>query len=201
MLTTPAVWLLCVQYACLAYGWWFYVTWLPTYLRDVRGLSLMQGAFYSGLPLFLGGVGCFVSAGISPWLRRLTGSVILSRRILAITGFVGASTCIIIFTRIQDPLAAVVMLGFAGFFNDFVMPHAWAGTMDVGGRHAGTVSGAMNMFGGIAGALSGVIVGYILLWTNNDWTLTFYVSSTLYMLGGFCWLFLDASTPFEKGRT
>ena len=29
---TPSVWLLCVQYACLAYGWWFYVTWLPTYL-------------------------------------------------------------------------------------------------------------------------------------------------------------------------
>ena len=44
------------------------------------------------------------------------------------------------------------VLGFAGFFNDFVMPAAWAGTMDIGGRYAGTVSGAMNMMGSIAGA-------------------------------------------------
>jgi ACS family glucarate transporter-like MFS transporter len=200
MLRTPAVWLLCVQYACLAYGWWFYVTWLPTYLRDVRGMSLMRGAFFAGLPLFLGGVGCFVSAGISPWLRRMTGSVILSRRILAITGFAGASISIIVFTRTQDPLVAVFLLGLAGFFNDFVMPPAWAGTMDVGGRHAGTVSGAMNMFGGIAGACSALVVGYILAWTNQDWTLTFYISSAIYMFGGLCWLFLDASTPFEKTR-
>ena len=23
-----------IQYMCLAYGWWFYINWLPTYLRD-----------------------------------------------------------------------------------------------------------------------------------------------------------------------
>lgn len=136
ILSSRSVWLLCLQYGCLAYGWWFYVTWLPTYLRDVRGLSLMKGAFYAGLPLFLGGLGCFASAGLSPLLRRMTGSIILSRRLLAITGFVGASISIIVFTRTESPLGAVVMLGLAGFFNDFVMPPAWAGTMDVGGRHA-----------------------------------------------------------------
>ena len=62
-------------------------------------------------------------------------------------------------------------------FNDFVMPAAWAGCMDVGGRYAGTVSGAMNMFGSIAGALSPLVVGYLLSWTSQNWTLTFYVSA------------------------
>jgi hypothetical protein len=33
----------------------------------------------------------------------------------------------------------MIVLEFAGLFNDFVMPAAWAGTMDVGGRYAGTV--------------------------------------------------------------
>ena len=199
ILSSPSVWLLCLQYGCLAYGWWFYVTWLPTYLRDVRGLSLMKGAFYAGLPLFLGGVGCFVSAALSPWLRRVTGSTIIARRLLAMTGFVGASVSIIVFTRTERPLAAVMLLGLAGFFNDFVMPHAWAGTMDVGGRHAGTVSGAMNMAGGIAGACSALMVGYILAWTHQDWKLTFYVSSAIYLIGGVCWVFLDASTPIQTG--
>ena len=104
---------------------------------------------------------------------------------------------ILIFTRIQDPTLAMVVLGFAGLFNDFVMPAAWAGCMDVGGRYAGTLAGSMNMMGSIAGALSPLVVGYLLAWTNQNWTLTFYVSAAIYSIGAVCWIFLDAHTPME----
>ena len=30
------VWMLCWQYFSLSYGWYFYITWLPTYLREAR---------------------------------------------------------------------------------------------------------------------------------------------------------------------
>ena len=86
-------------------------------------------------------------------------------------GFVGASACIFIFTGIDDPRRAMIVLGFAGFFNDFVMPAAWAGTMDIGGRYSGTVSGAMNMMGSIAGAVSVTVVGYLVAWSGGDWTM------------------------------
>jgi ACS family glucarate transporter-like MFS transporter len=196
--STPSVWLLSIQYMCLAYGWWFYINWLPTYLRDSRGTSVTFGALLAGLPLLLGGAGCLVSATVIPRLSRRLGSVALARRIVAVTGFVGASICIVVFTRIQDPRQAMLVLGFAGFFNDFVMPAAWAGTMDIGGRYAGTVSGAMNMMGSIAGASSVLVVTYLLVWTSGNWTLTFYVSSAIYLVGAICWLFLDSHTPVEQ---
>ena len=195
--STPAVWLLSIQYMCLAYGWWFYVNWLPTYLREARGATLRMGALLAGLPLLLGGVGCFVSAALIPPLARRTGSVALGRRIVAVTGFVGASASVFAFTAADDPVRAMFVLGLAGFFNDFVMPAAWAGTMDVGGRYAGTVSGAMNTMGSIAGASSVLVVGYLLTWTGN-WTLTFYISATIYLIGAVCWLFLDSHTPIER---
>ncbi len=195
-----AVWLICAQYACLAYGWWFYVTWLPTYLRDARGTGIRMGALLAGLPLLLGGIGCLISAALIPRIARATGSVALARRIIAIIGFLGASACIFIFTTVDDPIKAMFVLGMAGLFNDFVMPAAWAGCMDIGGRYAGTVSGAMNMFGSIAGALSPLVVGYLLAWTSQNWTLTFYVSSAIYSAGAICWLFLDAHTPLEADR-
>ena len=47
---------------CLAYGWWFYVNWLPTYLRDARGTSLRMGAL-------LAGCRCS-SAASAAWSRR-----------------------------------------------------------------------------------------------------------------------------------
>jgi ACS family glucarate transporter-like MFS transporter len=195
--STPSVWLLSVQYMCLAYGWWFYVNWLPTYLRDARGTSFQLGAILSGLPLLLGGVGCLVSAAVLPRLAKSFNSVKLARRTVAIVGFVGASASILLFTRIDDPVRAMFVLGMAGFFNDLVMPAAWAGTMDVGGRYAGTVSGAMNTMGSLAGAFSVTVVGYLLAWTGDNWTLTFLISASIYMVGAVCWLFLDAHTPIE----
>ena len=194
--SSRSVWLLCLQYACLSYGWYFYVTWLPTYLREARHTSVKFGALLASLPLLLGGIGSLISAQIIPRLAKRTGFR-LARRIVAIIGFVGASLSIIVFMQIADPARAMFLLGLAGFFNDFVMPAAWAGCMDIGGRHSGTVSGSMNMLGNIGGALSPLAVGYILTWTQN-WALTFYVSSAIYLLGGLCWLFIDAHTPLVQ---
>ena len=193
--SNPHVWLLSIQYMCLAYGWWFYVNWLPTYLRNARGTSMKMGAVLAGLPLLLGAVGCLLSAFIAPRLARALGSISLARRALAVGGFLGASVSIVIFTRIADPITAMFVLGMAGFFNDFAMPVAWASTMDIGGRYSGTVSGAMNMMGSIAGASSTLFVGYLLAWTSGNWTMTFYISAAIYLVGAVCWLFLDSHSP------
>lgn len=194
ILASGSVWLLAIQYACLSYGWYFYVTWLPTYLRDARGTSVKFGALLASLPLLFGGIGSMVGAFIIPRLARRS-SLMLARRIVAVVGFVGAAASIFAFIQISDPVKAMFLLGLAGFFNDFVMPAAWTGCMDIGGRFSGTVSGTMNMVGNIGGALSPLAIGYILTFTNNNWTLTFYVSSAIYLLGGLCWLFIDAQTP------
>ncbi len=189
--------LLCLQYACLSYGWYFYVTWLPTYLREARHTGAKFGALLSSLPLLLGGIGSLTSAQIIPRLARRVG-LRLARRTVALIGFAGASASIVGFLQIADPARAMLLLGLAGFFNDFVMPAAWAGCMDIGGRNSGTVSGSMNMLGNIGGALSPLAIGYILTYTNNNWTMTFYLSSAIYLLGGVCWLFIDAQTPLTE---
>jgi MFS transporter, ACS family, glucarate transporter len=198
--SAPRVWLLSIQYMCLAYGWWFYVTWLPSYLQQARGTSVKMGALLSGLPLLLGGLGCLVSAWVIPRLTKRFGSVSTARRIVALTGFIGASSSIFIFTGISDPVQAMFVLGMAGFFNDFIMPAAWASTMDIGGRYSGTVSGAMNTLGSVAGASNALVVGYLLAWTSNNWTLTFYISAAIYLVGAVCWLFLDSHTPLEQPK-
>ena len=195
--SSASVWLLGLQYVALSYGWYFYITWLPTYLREVRGTGLKMGAILAGLPLLLGGVGCLISGWVVPRLARIVGTMGLARKIVAIVGFIGASVSVIAFTKISDPANAMIVLGIAGLFNDFVMPPAWAACMDVGGRYSGTVSGAMNMMGNIAGALSPLAVGYLLAWTGQNWTMTFYVSAAVYSLGAVCWLFLDPETPIE----
>ena len=191
------VFLLCAQYFCLSYGWYFYITWLPTYLKEERGLAIQKGALLAGLPLFLGGLGSVFSGFITPYVVRYLGSITKARRVLAFIGFVAAGAFLVLSTRLDNPVAAMLAMGCASFANDLSMPGSWGACMDVGGRFAGTLSGTMNMMGNFGSAVSPIAIGFILASSGGNWNLTFYASAAVYFLGGVCWLFLDPVTPLE----
>src|SRR5262249_9724089 len=54
LLASRTVWLLWVQYFLLSFPWYFYITWLPTYLQQARGLDRVTASKYAILPLLLG---------------------------------------------------------------------------------------------------------------------------------------------------
>jgi ACS family glucarate transporter-like MFS transporter len=196
-LASQQVWMVCLQYFCLSYGWYFYVTWLPTYFSEARHLNLKDVALFSVAPLFLGGIANPISAWVSSKLAPIVGTG-QARRIMAYIGFTGAAGFLVLSTRLTDPVMATLAIGMASFSNDLVMPGSWAACMDVGGSHAGSLSGAMNMSGNIGGAICPLAIGYILYWTNQNWNLTFYLSAAIYLCGILCWMFLDPVTPLEK---
>jgi MFS transporter, ACS family, glucarate transporter len=199
MVRSRSVWMLCLQYFCASWGWYFYVTWLPSYLRQGRHLEISSSALLGILPLFCGGIGNPVGALLLKPMTRWTGSMAQARRVNAYLGFSLAATLLVISTMVRDPLLAMLAVGVASFGNDIVMPGTWASAMDIGGKYAGTVSGAMNMWGNIGGALSPLAIGYLLAWTHNNWNLTFYISSAVYLMGAVCWIFMDPVTPLKEG--
>jgi sugar phosphate permease len=198
ILRSRTVWLLWVQYICLCYGAVFYFTWLPTYLREGRGLEMRQQALLAAFPLFFAGVGSLFCGYISAPVARRLGSVAAARRLIAGAGFVGAAGCLALSSIIPNPWAAMVVMGLAGFCNDLVMPTSWGTCMDIGGKFAGTISGSMNMMGNAGGALAALVAGYILGWTGHNWNMVLYVAAAVYLAGTFCWLFLDPVTPIEQ---
>jgi sugar phosphate permease len=197
LLGSRAVLLLWGQYMCLNFGWQFYVTWLPTYLLEARKVNLEQTAWLSGLPLFFGGLGSLCCGVISPFVDRWTGNIRTSRRLLAGSGFTGAGICFALSVQIQDATWAMIALGMASFANDLVMPTSWGACMDVGGRLCGTLAGSMNMMGGLVAAAAPTVVAYLLVWTEENWSLVFYVSAGLYFLGTVFWMYLDPVTPVD----
>ena len=220
----PAVWLLGAQYFCLSYGWYFYVTWLPTYLRDARGMEIksnpvmqwlahylagsmgpettlkVQAAALAGIPLLCGGFGSLAAGVISSRVIARTGRVVLVRRAFGFIGIAGASSLLMLSFYVRDPLLAMLSMGAASFFNDTTLPGAWASCMDVGGKFAGTVSGSMNMLGNFGGMAGPIVVGFVLDWTHRDWQMAFAASASVYFLGAICWLFIDPVTPLEDSN-
>lgn len=191
------VWLLWLQYFCEAYGWYFYITWLPTYLVEARGQTMEQSAFLAGFPLFFGGLGCLFCGFALARVERWFSSTVTGRRFMAGLGLFAAGGLLIVSVHMGEPLWAMVAMGLASFSNDLAMPPGWAACMDVGGRYAGSLSGSMNAAGNIAGFVAPPMVAHILVWTNGNWALTFYVSAAVYFVGALCWAFIDPVTPLD----
>ena len=196
LLRSRTVWMLWVQYFCVSYPWYFYITWLPSYLQEARGLSPEHAARLAVFPLFFGGLGCLFGGFIAPYVTRWLGSVARARRAIAYTGALAACGCLLLHVLIRDPFWAMLAMGMASFGNDILMPGSWGACMDVGGKYAGTLSGSMNMMGNFGGGMAPVIMGYVLQKTGN-WTLNFYIMAGIYLLAALAWRFIDPVTPLK----
>jgi len=197
---SPAVWLLWGQYFFMSYAWYFYITWLPTYLQEGRGVSAKYAALLAGMPLFFGGIGCMVAGFLTGWLVRRGLSMTFVRRLLGTVGCAGASGLLLWSVYIQNPVLAMLAMGMSSFCNDLMMPGSWGACMDVGGRFAGTLSGSMNMMGNFGGMAGPWVMGHILQGTGGNWEITFWLSSAACFLGALCWLFVDPVTPLEGAK-
>jgi MFS family permease len=220
-LSSATVWLLAIQYFCFGYGWYFYITWLPRYLSETRGMNLqasplltwiprlleghlrpdaikeVQLALLNGIPLFFGGLGCITAAWLATALTRGGYNVAKVRRGIAFGGYLGAAVMLLLSPRIADPGLGMLAMGLASFSLDLALIICWDTCMAVGGKIAGTLSGTMNMSAQFAGVVAPVVVGYILQYMNHNWALTFLISAAIYAFGGICWLFIDPVTPID----
>jgi ACS family glucarate transporter-like MFS transporter len=195
-----SLWLLWAQYFCLSFGWYFYITWLPTYLQEFRHQSAAAAASLAVLPLLFGGFGSLTSGLVAARVARWLGNASRGRRAIAIAGMCGAAGLTLLVTQIESALMAMVAMGLASYANDLVMPPAWHSCMDIGGRYAGTVAGSMNMMGNLAGFVAPVIGGFLLDRTHGDWNLLLYMMAGVYVAGALCWPFVDPVTPLESNQ-
>lgn len=196
-----SVWLLWIQYYCLSFPWYFYITWLPTYLQEARKLSPAQSAAYAVLPLLFGGFGSLFAGIVAPLVNRWAGGIKSGRRLLGTLAFAGAGASLLLVTQLRDPFWAMIAMACASFFNDLNMPGAWSSCMDIGGKYAGTVAGSMNMMGNLAGFTAPPLGGWILERSGGDWNPFLYLMGAVYLAGTLCWPFIDPVTPIDESRT
>ena len=181
LLAVPVL-ILVFQYFCFSFVWYFYVTWLPSYLREARHATSVQAATFATLPLLFGGFGSLV-AGYA--------AARVSRRKIAFFGFLASALLLFAVTRIASTTVAMVAMGLASFCSDLTMPISWNACVEIGRRHTATISGAMNMFGNFAGFVAPVGGGLILAHSAGDWNVLLYLMVVASLMAAACWMFLD----------
>jgi ACS family glucarate transporter-like MFS transporter len=192
-------WALCIQWFCHFYGYYFYLTWLPIYLQQARGMSMKKSALFAGLPMLCAGAGTLASGYLLPPLSRRMGAP-GARRLIAYLSYAGAAILLLFFTRIKDPVFAMAIMSLSAFLGEFCAPVTWVTAMDLGGDAVGTLTGAMSGLGQLGAGVAPAAIGLILTASGNNWLLTFYVSAAVYAIGGFCWMLIDPVTPIKAAE-
>jgi sugar phosphate permease len=181
------MWAIMFAYFTYVYCLWIFLSWLPSYLIEVRHFTLIKVGIFASLPLLAGVVGDTVGGLATDWLLKVSGSAKIGRRVVAITGLLGCAMCIVPAALTEDAYVAVYGLTASMFFLEFTIGPSWAVPMDTGGKYSGTVSGMMNMAGNFGGALSPIVFGYLA--EGGNWQAPFIVAAGLLVVGSAVWAF------------
>jgi len=218
----PSLRALGFMYMGITYGWYFNITYLPSYLdrRFRPPAGDLLAAMYKGGPLWVGAFGCLAGGLIVRRLARWCGDQGRARRMLGVTAL---SLCAVSWAAaIFAPNMHVFFLCVSGgaLLNDLVMGASWATCQDLGGRHAGVTAAWMNTMGTIGAGLAGWVTGEIVQSAKRAQALTagpatelsaaglqaaemagydrvFISYSVVYALAALCWLRIDPRRTIE----
>jgi len=162
--TSRNLWALCLMYCCASYGWYFNITYLPSFLAQQYHVSKLSlaGALYKGGPLWVGAAACLCGGLLTDRFIRRTGNRRWGRRLFGLSGHGLCALCYLACLVTPSAFWFFAAISMAAFFNDMTMGSAWATCQDIGGRYAAIVAGCMNTVGNLGGALAGKATGLIL---------------------------------------
>ncbi len=221
LLTSVNLWTLCLMYFCAAYGWYFNITYLPTFLQEQHGVEKdsVIGSIYKGGPLLFGAVTCLLGGWLSDSFIRRTGNRKWGRRLFGVIGHGLCGLCYLACLYAPTAFTFFLAISFAAFWNDLTMGSAWATCQDIGRRYAAIVAGCMNTIGNLGGAVAGWVTGTILeahldahaaalgksvtelsgvekaAGMLPGYNVNFLIFASVYFLAVFFWLRIDPTKP------
>ena len=222
LIRSKNLWFLCVMYACLSYGWWFHITYLPGFLETTvrRG----QEPVFGGRSTRAGRC-CWGPSDVSwaasstDWFIRRTGNRKLGRRLFGVIGHSGCVVCFLLCRQATTAFWFFLAISMAGFCTDITMASSWSSCQDIGRRRAAIVAGCMNMIGNLGSFVSSLVTGFMLklglrlegrelgiapdqlegvaksAGLMRGYQIAFLIFAAVHVVGVFCWCMIDSTKP------
>lgn len=184
--------LLMAMYFCYASGAFFFQGWLPTYLQKGRGLNDQDMSLITSFSFVLGAVGCLSGGYVCDFLVKKLGPR-WGRALVALTGLGLSGIFMLISVFVADNAIATILLSAGLGLMDFTIPACWSTAMDIGGKNAGTITGAMNTAGLMGSTINTVAFGYLVTAFGNNYHAPVILLSILLLFGATLWLRIDST--------
>ncbi|MEO6198420.1 MAG: MFS transporter [Sphingomicrobium sp.] len=164
---TREVWAMGVGHFGATYPFYFIIVWLPLYLVQARGFSILHMTYLATLGFVAQAVSALLQGWLSDRWTKAGRSEAAFRRSSMVIGNVVMAGTILALIGARTPLAigALLMLFGAaaatGGINLYAIAQIFAGP-----RAAGSFTGIQNGIGNIPGIVGPIITGLIIDWTG-----------------------------------
>ena len=184
------------MYFASSYGFWFLLTWLPTYLIQRYQISPQASGFYAALPLAAGAASNVIGGTLSDWLVRRTSSPLWGRRLVGLGGYLMAGAGFAAAAFMQGPFGAILCLMLADFGMDLAVPVAWAACLEAGGNFGGTATAFMNTGSTISAFISPLAAAWMYS-RFGSFRSMLMSAGAVYLIASFLWLKIDPTQSLD----
>lgn len=177
-------------------GWAFLITWLPTYLQEVRGLDSVTASRYISIALACSLGGVLFGGWWCDVLTRRFGRT-WGRRLPFLTGSSVAAAAYLLCPLLGTPLAVAAACGLVAFATDSMVPAVWALAQDIGGTHVASTLAWTNMWGNFGASAVAKLIPFILGTSLHyrDWREIFWMCAGGFVLLGTAAMLVDSAKP------
>jgi predicted MFS family arabinose efflux permease len=200
-------WLILLMYHTYCWGSYFYISWMPTYLEQGRGFSPQQMKYWAMMPFVIGACGNLTGGWVSDVLTRKLG-LVWGRRLIGGGGLLAGGILLTLMAATSNPVLAAIFLALSYGCQDSMLPVSWAVCLDVGSKHAGGISAAMNMAGQVGSFTSSVLFGYAVNYFRNhqftveqQFNLPIYPLAAMLIISGFLFFRIDPTRSVVGDET
>jgi ACS family hexuronate transporter-like MFS transporter len=195
----PRFWILVVVSVSINICWHFQVVWLPTYLKEDRGMSYLASGMLTALPFLAADAGNLGGGALARWLVGRGVPVNRSRR-LVMAGCAALITGGIWVDSTENNTLVVILLGLMALGTAAFMANYFAFTQDVSVRQTGLVVGILGGLGNLFAAGFHPLAGWIAD-TTGSFATVFMLIGLLPLLGlvAITWGWGDAPAAAFRG--
>lgn len=185
---SPVVVPLCLAHAANTWGTYFMITWLPTYLTEIRGMSRAQMEIFAGLPLFVAAFASLAGGFLTDVISKRLG-LGWGRAGVAGTAYCISMVAMFFAARAADPQWAAGLIATSYGASMLTLGAAFSLCIDFGKENSAVMTATMNTAGQVGGTLSPIVLA-LLVERFNDWSLPLYLMALLYGGAVLSWMLI-----------
>lgn len=196
LLAHPALWAIVVAVFCGNWTLYMLLSWLPSYFREVYGLSIANSGLYSAAPWVASFLGMQAAGFASDSAIARGVRTIAVRKFMTATSLLGMGLCLLMLQQTGSANAALALICMATALGGAGVAGCFAGPLDIAPRHAGVLIGVVNTIGTLPGVAGIVVTGWLVDRTHSYAT-AFLVTAVLGVLGTLFYLRFASAEPID----
>jgi ACS family glucarate transporter-like MFS transporter len=195
-LVSPQFWAFGVQYFTVNYVMYVFLSWLPIYLLEARGLKLSAMGTAAAYPWLALSFMVFASGKASDMLLKRGYAKFWARSAFAIVGLLLCGLGLYMGANARSQTDNIMWLTFSLGSLGLCYVATWSAAQDLGKKFASSVVGWQQVWSNLAGLLAPTITALAV--RKFGWQTTFSMTSLLIIIGVVLWLIVRPDRPLVQ---